>query len=66
MKLEYTFKQSTATPKIEYSISDESIATIDENGIVTGVSSGTVVLTATDTVTGQGASCKLKPQQENW
>ena len=41
-------------------ISDESIATIDESGIVTGVSAGTVTLTATDTITGIGASCKLK------
>ena len=60
MQLEYTFKPSTATPVVEYSISDESIATIDESGIVTGVSAGTVTLTATDTITGIGASCKLK------
>lgn len=60
MQLEYTFKPSTATPVVEYSISDESIATIDDSGIVTGVSSGTVTLTATDTITGIGASCKLK------
>lgn len=60
MQLEYTYKPSTATPKVTYSTSDESLATVDENGIVTGVSSGTVTLTATDTVTGIGASCKLK------
>ena len=60
MQLEYTYKPSTSTPKVEYSSSDEEIATVDENGIVTGVSSGTVTLTATDTITGLGASCKLK------
>lgn len=60
MQLEYTYKPSTATPKVEYSTSDEGLATVDENGIVTGISSGTVTLTATDIVTGIGASCKLK------
>ena len=60
MQLEYTYKPSTGTPKVVYSTSDESLATVDENGIVTGISSGTVTLTATDTITGLGASCKLK------
>ena len=60
MQLEYTYKPSTGTPKVIYSTSDENLATVDENGIVTGVSSGTVILTATDTITGLGASCKLK------
>ena len=60
MQLEYTYKPSTATPKVQYSTSDEGLATVDENGIVTGVSSGTVTLTATDIITGIGASCKLK------
>ena len=60
MQLEYTYKPSTATPKVEYSSSNEEIATVDENGIVTGVSEGTVTLTATDVITGIAASCKLK------
>lgn len=60
MQLEYTFKPATATPVVEYYISDESIATIDDSGIVTGVSSGNVTLTAIDTITGIGASCNLK------
>ena len=55
-----TFKPTNATPVVEYSVLDESIATVDENGILTGVSTGTVLLTARDTVTGIGASCKIK------
>lgn len=60
MQLEYTFKPSTSTPKVEYQTSDETLATVDSNGIVTGVGAGTVTLTATDIITGKAASCKLK------
>lgn len=60
MQLEYTFKPSTGTPKVEYQTSDENLATVDSNGIVTGTGKGTVTLTATDVVTGEAASCKLK------
>ena len=38
--------------KLNYQSSDNSIATVDSSGIVTGVSSGTVTITGTDKITG--------------
>lgn len=38
--------------KLNYQSSDNNIATVDASGIVTGVSSGTVTITATDKITG--------------
>ena len=37
---------SDVTTEVEWTTSDETIATIDENGLVTGVSEGTVTITA--------------------
>ena len=53
-----------ATPKnatityLSYESSDPTIATVNNNGIVTGVSKGTVTITVTDNITGQTASVK--------
>ena len=38
---------TTASDKITYASSDESIATVDENGVVSGVDLGTTTITAT-------------------
>lgn len=38
--------------KLNYQSSDNSIATVDSSGIVTGVSAGTVTITGTDKITG--------------
>ena len=53
-----------ATPKnatityLSYESSDTEIATVNNNGIVTGVSEGTVTITVTDNITGKTASVK--------
>ena len=43
---------------LSYESSDPEIATVNNNGIVTGVSKGTVTITVTDNITGQTASVK--------
>ena len=49
-KLKWTIEPKDATnKKLEFKSAKESIATVDENGIVTGVSSGKVKITATTT-----------------
>lgn len=44
---------------LKYESSDEEIATVNSNGIVTGVSSGKVKITVTDTYTGEEKSVDL-------
>lgn len=46
--------------QILWSTSDPSIATVDENGIVTGHKYGTVTVTATGKYSGLTATCKVK------
>lgn len=46
----YTYDGETpenAQPEVVYTSSDESIATVDENGIITGVAEGEATITAT-------------------
>ena len=38
---------TTTNKEVEWSVSDKSVAEIDENGLLTGVKTGTVVVTAT-------------------
>ena len=53
-----------ATPKnatityLTYESSNPEVATVNNNGIVTGVSKGTVTITVTDNITGETASVK--------
>ena len=58
-QISYEYEPEEATVNIEYSSSDEDIATVDENGIVTGVSEGTATIIATDSITGKTASCSI-------
>ena len=54
-----TRPSNAADPSVTWSIADESIATIDENGLVTGVSLGTTTVTVTSNQTGVSAVCRI-------
>ncbi len=56
--LSYTIEPFNADGTITWSTSDENIATIREDGIVTGVNSGTATITATAT-NGVTATCEV-------
>lgn len=50
-KLEVVYEPENTTEKgVTWSSSDEDIATVDENGVVTGIAEGTVTITATSIV----------------
>ena len=53
-----TVTPATLSKKVDWTTSDETIATVDENGIVTGVGLGTAYITATS-VNGVTAVCKV-------
>lgn len=55
----YKFKTEGAE-KVKWSVSDASIAAIDENGVFTAKKIGTVTITAEDADTGEKISCKIK------
>ncbi|MCR5450730.1 MAG: Ig-like domain-containing protein [Solobacterium sp.] len=58
--LEVTFKPSNTTnQKVTWTSSDESIATVDENGVVTAVGEGKVIITATSEDGGFTASKEI-------
>jgi hypothetical protein len=57
------YEQSGETAKdemIQWTSSDQSIATVDENGVVNGLQKGTVTIKATLTSTGETAECTVK------
>lgn len=47
LQLTSSVAPATANPKVAWSVSDETIATIDENGLLTAIKAGTVTVTAT-------------------
>lgn len=58
MKLQLT-PSNASTDTLEYSSSDETIATVNQNGIVTGVSAGKVTITVYDSYTDTEKSVNL-------
>lgn len=58
-QISYTYQPVESSVDIEYASTDEEIATIDENGVVTGLSEGSVTIIATDSITGKSASCSI-------
>ena len=54
-----TPKDSNVTVDLIYESSDSEIATVDASGVVTGVSAGTVTITATDRITGISDTYKI-------
>ncbi|MGN1131983.1 MAG: Ig-like domain-containing protein, partial [Ruminococcus sp.] len=53
--------ENATAPQITWSSSDNSVATVDENGVVKGVKSGTAVITAT--ADGVSAQCTVTVKQ---
>lgn len=51
---------SDSGEEIQWSSSNTNVATVNENGTVTGVTYGTVTITATGKYSGLSASCKVK------
>lgn len=58
-KVPASFVPIVSTPNLTWSSADTSIATVDSDGYVTGISRGNTTITATDTVTGISASCNV-------
>lgn len=55
-QISYTTTPKNATVNVTYASSDETIATVDTNGIVTGVSEGSVSIIVTDDISGKTTS----------
>ena len=53
-----TTPSNATRTSIKFSSSDEEVATVNNNGIITGISKGTVIITAIDEITGQKAEVK--------
>lgn len=50
---------NAANQKVTWTSSDPAVATVDANGLVTGLTAGTAVITATSEETGVTGSCKV-------
>ncbi len=50
---------NAADPSLTWESSDPSVATVDENGVVTGVSAGTAIITVTSNETGVSTTCMI-------
>ncbi len=55
----YQLRPTDAVAILSYESSDETIATVDNEGKVKSISKGTVTITATDEITGKTATCKI-------
>ncbi len=58
--LSVTKAPANSTEKLVWTSSDNSIATVDENGVVRGIKNGTVTITCTSQYGKVSASCKVK------
>lgn len=59
-QMSYTTTPKNSTVSVKYASSDETIATVDTNGIVTGVKAGSVSIIVTDEISGKSASYTIK------
>lgn len=59
-KLSFTMQPADALDELVWTSSDNSIATVSADGIVTGKKNGTVTITVTGKYSGLKASCKVK------
>lgn len=59
-KLALSLTPSDSGEEIQWSSSNEAVATVNDDGTVTGVTYGTVTITATGKYSGLSASCKVK------
>ena len=50
---------NAADPAVTWSVEDESIATVDDSGLVTGVALGSTNVTVTSNQTGVSATCRI-------
>ena len=53
-------KDSNVTVNMVYESSDNAVATVDSNGVATGVSPGVVTITGTDRITGISDTYEIK------
>lgn len=59
LQLSATVSPSSTTQTVTWSTSDERVAKVDENGLVTGVGNGSVVIVATPTVGGKTGKVQI-------
>ena len=62
-QISYEYEPTDATINIEYASTDEEVATVNEEGIITGISEGSVTIIATDSITGKSASCNITVEE---